>query len=57
MKDRPSDAETLRLVKAFFDVTDPEARRTITALAEAAARGMAITAETLQFLASEAKQR
>jgi hypothetical protein len=56
MNNKSSDLETLRLVTAFFKVTDPEARRIILAIAEAVAGGAKITSELLQSLTDEAKQ-
>ncbi|HEU4357475.1 MAG TPA: hypothetical protein VFR54_03390 [Xanthobacteraceae bacterium] len=36
------DQEALRLMRAFYNVRDPEARRIIVALVEAVARGAAV---------------
>ncbi len=57
MEDRPHNIETLRLVTAFFNIADPEARRIILAIAEAKAGGATLTAEALHPLTDEAKQR
>ena len=57
MNDNSSDLETLRLVTAFFNITDPEARRLIVAIAEAAAGGTKITADLLRSLTDGARQR
>lgn len=42
MKIDLADAETLRLVKAFCRIADPEARRIVLSIAEAAARGAVV---------------
>jgi hypothetical protein len=49
-KHRPDDTETLRLVAAFYRVSDPNVRRTIVELAEAVANGKPITVEALRSL-------
>jgi hypothetical protein len=51
MKIDLADAETLRLVKAFCRITDPEARRIVLSIAEAAARGAVVEMESLVELA------
>ena len=38
-----SDAEALRLVRAFYKIKDPEIRRIILAITEAAARGAIVS--------------
>ena len=40
-----NDHEALRLMRAFYNVGDPEARRIIVAIVEAAARGAAVKIE------------
>jgi hypothetical protein len=42
------DEESLRLLKAFIQVKDPEARKLIIALVEAAARGGTIKAYSVE---------
>jgi hypothetical protein len=57
MEDHPENIETLRLVTAFYNISDPEVRRVILAIAEAKASGATLTAEALRGLTDEAKQR
>lgn len=40
----PADAQALRLLKAFFNLADQEAREAIVTLAESAERGSSISA-------------
>lgn len=44
MNFNPADAQALRLLKAFFNLDDQEAREAIIALAESAERGASMTA-------------
>lgn len=57
MSSAPNEAETLRLVTAFLNIADPDARRAILAIAETAANGEPITAEAIVLLMSPARQR
>jgi hypothetical protein len=43
--ERDEDQEALRLMKAFYKVSDREARRIIVAIVEAAARGASVKIE------------
>jgi hypothetical protein len=43
--EQDNDTEALRLVRAFYNVRDPQARRIIVAIVEAAARGAAVKIE------------
>lgn len=56
MSPSPNEAETLRLVTAFLNIRDPDARRIILAIAEATASGAPIMADALAMLTSRAKQ-
>lgn len=44
-EEQHDDREALRLMKAFYDIGDPEARRIIVAIVEAAARGASVKIE------------
>ena len=54
-EDDPGPVETLRLLKAFVEINDPVARRTVLAMAEMLASGEPVTAETLASLINDAQ--
>jgi hypothetical protein len=57
MKNSPDESETLRLITAFLNVADPEARLMILAIAEATASGATITDTVEKLLVHKEKQR
>lgn len=56
MTNRPTDIETLQLVKAFFGVADLETRQTILALVQAAADGRPISMDAIRLFIAAEKQ-